>query len=90
MAFNIASTVNNIKGSIENLVDQLIGKTSGAGLYPTLPGDEGVIQNSTQNPDVKSSWNKLPAPYSFAVVSETGGETGFQPFQLPLAPQSIK
>lgn len=91
MAFNIASTVNNIKGSIENLVDQLVGASSGTGLYPKLEGSESVIQNDTQNPDIKSSWNKLPAPYSFAVMDDKGFLVGgFSVFNLPLAPQMIK
>lgn len=90
MAFNLTSTVNNIRGSIENLVDQLLGKGSNGKTYPSLSYPDSQVQNDTQS--LKNSWNKLPAPYSFAVLDSktTQNTLGFQPFELPLAPQSLK
>lgn len=89
MSFNISGLVNNIKDSISNLVDQLLGKTSSNGLYP----DDAAIapvQNKVQ--ELKKNWNHLPAPYTFTVVERFTGQPtgGFGAFELPLAPTSIK
>lgn len=79
--------VNNLKGSLNNLVDQFQGKSAGLGLYPRNAEALREIQNvvNTEN------WSKLAFPYTFSVINIKGSPLngGFKDFQLPLAPQSI-
>ena len=79
MAFGIGSLINNIAGTIANL----LGKPNAAG-YPEAVLGEVESQKNPKN------WNKLPFPYTFSVSKENGESTAFTDFELPLAPSSIK
>lgn len=86
MALNISGLVNNIKGSLDNLVDQFTGGSPGLNLYPS-----STIYREVQNSINVENWSKLNFPYTFSVIDLTTGQNalGFKDFQLPLAPQSI-
>ena len=84
MAFNLSGLVNNIRGSINNLVDQLTGQVKSGQFHPEFPEVTSTIN--------KENWLKLPFPYSFDVFNGNINEfrgTPFSEFQLPLAPQEI-
>lgn len=89
MAFNLSSLANNLKGSINNLVDQLTGQTKPGQFYPMDPRIAAVTSNIE-----RGNWLKLPFPYSFDVYdvstnSFNSNSTSFGEFQLPLAPSEI-
>lgn len=86
MALNVTGLVNNIRGSLDNLVDQFAGRTPGLRLYP-----ESTIFKEVQNVINVENWSKLNFPYTFSVIDILNGQPalGFKDFQLPLAPQSI-
>lgn len=98
MALGITDLINNIVGSVEGLVGDILGT-----------GDKSIPNYHRDSTDFKGvqsqvrpeNWNKLSFPYTFSVVNlgntatpagtitATDGSGGFQDFPLPLAPQSI-
>ena len=68
MAFSINGLIENITGSVQNLMDQLAGKATSAYPYPTDAGSLG--KSPVLNKISQANWAKLPAPYSFAVIGQ--------------------
>ena len=105
MAFSINGLIENITGSVQNLMDQLAGKATSAYPYPTDAGSLG--KSPVLNKISQANWAKLPAPYSFAVIGQDASTSPsvasflaqynppgvssdlFGEFQLPLAPGKI-
>lgn len=86
MALNITGLVNNLKGSLDNLVDQFTGQSASNTPYP-----ESALFEEIQSTITQENWSKLNFPYTFSVIDLSSGEPtlGFKDFQLPLAPQAI-
>ena len=89
MAFSIDGLVDNITGSVQNLVNLLPGHTPQPPVaYPT---DQGTVGNYL-NTITQKNWNNLPQPYSFGVYDvylKSFSTVDFGEFQLPIAPNKI-
>lgn len=85
MSFKLNDLSNNIADSIKSIGGQLgISSKKEITNYPDVLGD-------IKTKFAQENWNKLPLPYTFAVINiETGDSSSdFKDFALPLAPQEI-
>lgn len=83
----ITDLVNSIQGSIEGLISDLKGQTSGAPNYHLGDSEFKLIQSLIN----QGNWNKLSFPYTFSIVNINNPKDngGFDDFELPLSPQTI-
>ena len=81
----IKGLVENIAGSVSNLITQITNSSTDSGV-PKNPRTSEVLSVLDQG-----NWNKLVFPYTFDVLTEDGASVDeFTAFSLPIAPQSIK
>lgn len=86
MALNLSQLANNIIDSVKGIGAELgLIADNSAALYPSS------FSKITSETSGGKNWNKLPFPYTFAVVDIVNPEsrTLFQDFALPISPSSI-
>lgn len=87
MAFGIGDLVNDIQASLDGLIADFKGESTGVVNYY-----QGIAEyRSVQSQLNAENWSKLSFPYTFSVINlkRPDDHGGFSDFQLPLAPQSI-